>query len=476
MNRVNHRRNQQFGNHSNYNNQRRRDPTMDHIRQVQRSLPVFQYKDKIMKTVIENPITLIVGETGSGKTTQIPQYLLQWDQVSTQQKIVCTQPRTVAATSVARRGIQCPFPFIHPITSHSICCLQNDQYPLHSVSQEVGEKQEGQTVGYHIRLDRRASDRTKLEYMTEGVLLRKAQSCENLNEYKVVIVDEAHERTVNADLLMGFLKRMVKERDDLRVIIMSATLDTERFLAYFEDPPLIQVPGSANPVQHHWVQQPTENYLSLTVDVIKAIHLSPDSVEVDSKTNQKVPDGHILAFMTGQSEIDRVVRELQKMNLQNGNGHGLECYALYAALSVDDRREAFAEPRNPLNRKCVVATNIAETSLTISNVVYVVDCGLSKQKVYSPSKGVEILGVRGISKASVKQRVGRAGRVKPGVAYHLYTRKGYTDFPNETPAEILRSGLVSEILSMWVHTLSSFNIHSVFISEFALYFMPRNIH
>jgi len=283
--------------------------------------------------------------------------------------------------------------------------------------------------------------------MTEGVLLRKAQSSENLSEYKVVIVDEAHERTVNADLLMGFLKQMVRDRPDLRVIIMSATLDTERFLAYFDGPPLIQVPGSANPVQHHWIQKPTENYLDLTIDVIKAIHCSPDSLELDAVTNQKVPDGHILAFMTGQSEIDRVVGKLQGV-------HGLDVRPLYSALSMDDRKRAFEEPPRGM-RKCVVATNIAETSLTISNVVYVVDCGLSKQKVYSPSKGVEILGVRGISKASVKQRVGRAGRVKPGVAYHLYTQSGYVDFPNETPAEILRSGLVSEILSMMALGISN---------------------
>jgi len=414
MNRVNRK-------HQQYNYQRhdsyRHDSRAEDIRRVQLSLPVFKYKREIMDKVKKHPIILIVGETGSGKTTQIPQYLLEWDQISTQKRIVCTQPRTVAATSVARR-----------------------------VTEEVGESKEGGTVGYHIRLDRCVSARTKLEYMTEGVLLRKAQSRDNLSEYGVVIVDEAHERTVNADLLMGFLKEMVTERSDLRVIIMSATLDTERFRKYFDSPPLISVPGSANPVQHHWLQRPTENYLSLTVEVIKAIHLSPDAVE--SLGDDTVPDGHILAFLTGQSEIERVTKELEGLNLRSPNGHGLEVFALYAALNVDERKRAFAEPRDRRTRKVVVATNIAETSLTISNVVYVVDCGLSKQRVYSPSKGVEILGVRQISKASVKQRVGRAGRVKPGVAYHLYTERGYIAFPNETPPEILRSGLVSEILAM----------------------------
>jgi len=383
--------------------QRARVDPMIEIRRTQRSLPVFKFKSQIVSTVQTNPITLIVGETGSGKTTQIPQYLLEWSQVTTSCKIVCTQPRTVAASSVAQR-----------------------------VSEEQGQSTVGRgVVGYHIRLDRKVSEDTRLEYMTEGILLRKAMSRDNLSEYKVVIVDEAHERTVNADLLMGFLKAMVRERpDDLRVVIMSATLDTERFRKYFADPPIIRVPGSANPVRHHWLSAPTEDYLALTVKTVRAVHsASADATE------------HILVFLTGQSEIDRVVAEL------NASCQNLLAVPLYAALRAEDRRRAFAEPPRGV-RKCVVATNIAETSLTIDNVVYVIDSGLSKQKSFDAGKGVEELGVRGVSKASVKQRVGRAGRVKPGVAYHLYTQKGYLAMANETPAEILRSGLVDELLAM----------------------------
>eukprot|EP01084_Bolivina_argentea_P046351 85356_1 len=172
---------------------------MEKIKEQARNLPVFKFKDKIVETVKTNPITLIVGETGSGKTTQIPQYLLGWHEITTKSKIVCTQPRTLAAQRVAKR-----------------------------VSKEQGVPKVGDgIVGYHIRLDRQINiDETKLEYMTEGVLLRKAMSNDNLSQYKIVIIDEAHERTVNADLLMGFLKQFVEERkNDLHVIIMSATLD-----------------------------------------------------------------------------------------------------------------------------------------------------------------------------------------------------------------------------------------------------------
>jgi len=392
----------------------------------QQSLPVYKYKQSIKHSVINNRITLIVGETGSGKTTQIPQYLLEWDQVSPQQRVVCTQPRTVAAMNVAQR-----------------------------VAFEQGERI-GKKVGYHIRLDRKSSNDTVLEYMTEGVLLRKAMSCDNLAEYKVVIIDEAHERTVNADLLMGFLKQMVKQRADLRVIIMSATLDTERFAAYFKDPalavdeennpPILLIPGKMNPIQHHWLSKPTEDYKQDIVDLVQEIHKS--GVERNAQ-GRLIPDGHILVFLTGQQEIDAVVGEFQGSLHKNQHGHVLEVYPLYSALSETDRQKAFDSPADPKRaRKCVVATNIAETSLTIEDVVYVIDCGLSRQKVYSPSKGVEILDIRGISKASVMQRVGRAGRTKPGIAYHLYTREGYINLANETAPEIIRSGLVNEILSM----------------------------
>ena len=347
----------------------------------QEKLPVFKYKEEILSVIKKNMITLIVGETGSGKTTQIPQYLLEWDMVTASNKIVCTQPRTVAATSVALR-----------------------------VSQEQ-QSEIGAIVGFHIRLDRKTTENvTKLEYMTEGVLLRKAMNCQNLSGYKVVIIDEAHERTVNADLLMGFLKKMVyasnatNNGNGLRLIIMSATLDTERFKKYLNSPPIISIPGSLHPINHHWLDKPCDDYIKLTIDTIIAIHCNVNSI--DHKYNK--PDGHILVFLTGQQEIDNVVRTIKhcRNDLINPfHQFSLEIYPLYASLNSKDRQKAFDEPLNPqTTRKCVIATNIAETSLTISNVVYVIDCGLSKQKVYSPSKGVEALGIRGISKASVKQR------------------------------------------------------------------------
>ena len=416
----------------------------------QHKLPVFQYKEDILRSIKAHPVTLIVGETGSGKTTQIPQYLLEWDWITPCRRIVCTQPRTIAATSVAQR-----------------------------VSEEL-QCELGSTVGFHIRLDRAVTAGvTRLEYMTEGVLLRKAMNSQLVSGYGVVIIDEAHERTVNADLLMGFLKERVcrpglsaLDRDPqsvgLRLVVMSATLDTRRLSRYFEGPPVISIPGSLHPIEHRWLSSAADDYTALAMDVVISIHCSISAVApapaadpavgtVDGvgsgcghqQAQQRRPDGHILVFLCGQQEIENVVRSLSACRCLNPYYRfPLRVHPLYSSLNGKDRQRAFLEPTDPMTRKCVVATNIAETSLTISNVVYVVDCGLSKQKVYSPSDGVEALGIRGISKASVKQRVGRAGRVRPGTAYHLYTRSGYSHFPNETKPEMLRSGLVSETLSM----------------------------
>eukprot|EP01083_Nonionella_stella_P288253 980946_1 len=205
-------------------------------------LPVFKYKEEILTTIKNNLITLIIGETGSGKTTQIPQYLLEWDFITASNKIVCTQPRTVAATSVALR-----------VSEEQKCEL-------------------GTIVGYHIRLDRKITENiTKLEYMTEGVLLRKAMTNNKLIGYGIVIIDEAHERTVNADLLMGYLKY-----NKIKLVIMSATLDIARFKKYFTIdnnlPPIISIPGSLHCIKHYWLNKATDDYIKLIIDTILAIH------------------------------------------------------------------------------------------------------------------------------------------------------------------------------------------------------------
>lgn len=364
----------------------------------------------------KSQILVFVGETGSGKTTQIPQFVLFDDLPHLQRKMVaCTQPRRVAAMSVAQR-----------------------------VANEM-DVTLGEEVGYSIRFENVTSQKTILNYMTDGMLLREAMNDHDLKRYSTIILDEAHERTLATDILMGLLKEVVVRRPDLKIIIMSATLDAAKFQRYFMDCPLLAVPGRTHPVEIFYTPEPERDYVEAALRTVLQIHASE-------------PEGDILLFLTGEEEIEDAVRkitlEVDEM-VREADAGPMKTYPLYGTLPPAQQQRIFdpaPPPRKPggrPGRKCIVSTNIAETSLTIDGIVYVVDPGFSKQKVYNPRIRVESLLVSPISKASAQQRAGRAGRTRPGKCFRLYTEAAFKkELIEQTYPEILRSNLSSTVLEL----------------------------
>ncbi|KAI1721332.1 helicase associated domain (HA2) domain-containing protein [Ditylenchus destructor] len=382
-------------------------------------LPVWEYREKFLELLSKNQCITLVGETGSGKTTQIPQWCMDYAKEKARYTpgkrclVACTQPRRVAAMSVATR-----------------------------VAEEI-DVQLGAEVGYSIRFEDCVSDRTVLKYCTDGMLLREAMNCPLLDQYAVIMLDEAHERTLATDILMGLIKEIVKHRSDIKIVVMSATLDAGKFQTYFDNCPLMSVPGRTFPVEIFYTPEPERDYLEAAVRTVIQIHLCEEI------------DGDILLFLTGQEEIEdackRLRREISNMGPETGE---LACIPLYSTLPPNQQQRIFdpAPPRKAngaISRKCVVSTNIAETSLTIDGVVFVIDPGFSKQKVYNPRIRVESLLVCPISKASAMQRAGRAGRTKPGKCFRLYTEKAYkNEMQEQTYPEILRSNLATVVLQL----------------------------
>ena len=359
---------------------------------------------------------VFVGETGSGKTTQIPQFVLLDDLPQTQNKLVaCTQPRRVAAMSVAQR-----------------------------VATEL-DVNIGEEVGYNIRFEDMTSPKTVLKYMTDGMLLREAMNDNSLSRYSTVILDEAHERTMATDVLMGLLKEIIKRRPDMKIIIMSATLDAQKFQRYFNDAPLLAVPGRTHPVEVFYTPEPERDYVEAAIRTVLQIHATE-------------PEGDILLFLTGEEEIEDATRKISleaDEMVREVDAGTLKVYPLYGSLPpamqqrIFERAPAPRKPGGRPGRKCIVSTNIAETSLTIDGIVYVVDPGFSKQKIYNPRIRVESLLVSPISKASAQQRAGRAGRTRPGKCFRLYTEAAFKrELINQTYPEILRSNLASTVLEL----------------------------
>ncbi|PIC42317.1 hypothetical protein B9Z55_009435 [Caenorhabditis nigoni] len=383
-------------------------------------LPVWEYKEKFMELLRTNQCITLVGETGSGKTTQIPQWAVEFMKQQQQglppsqaKLVACTQPRRVAAMSVATR-----------------------------VAEEM-DVVLGQEVGYSIRFEDCISERTVLKYCTDGMLLREAMNSPLLDRYKVLILDEAHERTLATDILMGLIKEIVKNRADIKVVIMSATLDAGKFQRYFEDCPLLSVPGRTFPVEIFFTPNAEKDYLEAAIRTVIQIHMCEET------------EGDILLFLTGQEEIEEACKRIDREITNLGSDIGaLSCIPLYSTLPPAAQQRIFepAPPNRPngaISRKCVVSTNIAETSLTIDGVVFVIDPGFSKQKVYNPRIRVESLLVCPISKASAMQRAGRAGRTKPGKCFRLYTEAAYgSEMQDQTYPEILRSNLGSVVLQL----------------------------
>ncbi|XP_055825155.1 pre-mRNA-splicing factor ATP-dependent RNA helicase DEAH1-like isoform X2 [Solanum dulcamara] len=390
------------------------------LQEDRKTLPMYPYREDLLQAINDHQVLVIVGETGSGKTTQIPQYLHEAGYTK-RGKIGCTQPRRVAAMSVAAR-----------------------------VSQEMGVKL-GHEVGYSIRFEDCTSEKTILKYMTDGMLLREFLGEPDLASYSVIMVDEAHERTLSTDILFGLVKDISRFRPDLKLLISSATLDAEKFSDYFDCAPIFKIPGRRFPVEIHYTKAPEADYLDAAVVTALQIHVT-----------QPPGDGDILIFLTGQEEIE-TAEEIIKHRIK---GLGTKIAELiicpiYANLPTELQAKIF-EPTPEGARKVVLATNIAETSLTIDGIKYVIDPGFSKMKSYSPQTGMESLLVAPISKASANQRAGRSGRTGPGKCFRLYTAYNYmNDLEDNTVPEIQRTNLANVVLS-----LKSLGIHDLLNFDF----------
>ncbi|KAF8570389.1 hypothetical protein P879_01437 [Paragonimus westermani] len=387
----------------------KKETSTDHrepLREVRRSLPIYKFRDSLLQAIADHQILIIEGETGSGKTTQIPQYLYETGYCDGGKRIGCTQPRRVAAMSVAAR-----------------------------VSQEMSVKL-GKEVGYSIRFEDCTSERTKIKYMTDGMLLREFLTEPDLGGYSVMMVDEAHERTLHTDILFGLVKDVVRFRPDLKLLISSATLDAEKFAAFFDDAPVFRIPGRRYPVDIYYTKAPEADYIEAAVVSVLQIHVTQ-------------PPGDILVFLTGQEEIETANELLVERTRKLGSKiRELLILPIYSTLPSDMQARIFA-PTPPGARKVVLATNIAETSLTIDGIIYVIDTGFCKQKFYSARSGIESLIVVPISQAAADQRAGRAGRVAAGKCFRLYTSYAYrTELEPQPIPEIQRTNLGNVVLML----------------------------
>ncbi|XP_015076967.1 probable pre-mRNA-splicing factor ATP-dependent RNA helicase DEAH4 [Solanum pennellii] len=368
-------------------------------------LPIVRFEEKIVETVKENPVVVVIGETGSGKSTQLPRILYRRGYAKSG-IIAVTQPRRVAAVSVSRR-----------------------------VAQEQNVRI-GEEVGYAIRFEDRTSEKTRIKYLTDGVLLRESLFNPELNQYSVIILDEAHERSLNTDILLGLMKRLIKWRhSNLKVLITSATLDGGKVSRFFSDCPVLTVPGELFPVEIVHISEPPKSYVEASLKKAIDIHV-------------REPEGDILIFMTGQDDIEKLVLKLEErvQSLEEGSCMDALILPLHGSLPPEMQVRVFSPPP-PNCRRFIVSTNIAETSLTVDGVVYVIDSGYVKQRQYNPSTGMYSLEVVQISKVQAKQRAGRAGRTRPGKCYRLYPSTVYhDDFLDATVPEIQRSSLAGTVL------------------------------
>ncbi|KAI9566552.1 P-loop containing nucleoside triphosphate hydrolase protein [Boletus coccyginus] len=381
--------------------------------QAQRErLPITKYRDKLLYCIEQYPITIVVGQTGSGKTTQLPQYLLEAGWAAEGNVIACTQPRRVAATSVATR-----------------------------VAAEVGTVL-GEEVGYTIRFeDVSDKNKTRIHYMTDGMLFREVLLDPLLLRYSVIMVDEAHERSLYTDLLLGVLKKIRRKRSSLRIIVSSATLDAMSFRDYFcsgtspQEATIISLEGRMYPVEVAYLEEPTTDYVTT-------------AVEVAWKINLQHVAGDILVFLTGREDIERFLEAISEIipTLPDGAPQIIPL-ALHSGLSTEEQLRVFSRA-HPNSRKVIAATNIAEASVTIDGVKFVVDCGFVKIRSYNPSSHLSSLSTVPVSLASATQRAGRAGRTSPGICYRLYPESCLVSLPATTSPEITRTDMTTPILQL----------------------------
>ncbi|MES2475087.1 MAG: ATP-dependent RNA helicase HrpA [Verrucomicrobiota bacterium] len=366
-----------------------------------KELPVVEHREEILAAIRDHPVVVIVSETGSGKTTQLPKMVAE--ALGPQGgRIGCTQPRRLAAASVAKR-----------------------------VAEELAMPLGG-GVGYQVRFEDRTSRDTRIKFMTDGILLAETQGDRDLMQYEALILDEAHERSLNIDFLLGYVKRVLERRKDLKLVISSATLDAGSFAEFFSNhgvpAPVIEAPGRMFPVAEFFL--PPFDDEDLSQHVARAVDYLGD-IE---------PNGDVLVFLPGEREI----RECADV-LDGRNYRGTEVLPLFARLALSDQQKIF----NPGNkRRIILATNVAETSLTIPRIACVVDSGIARVSRWSPGKGVQRLQIEPVSQASARQRKGRCGRVRDGVCVRLYEEDELTERPEFTDPEIRRSSLAGVILRM----------------------------
>lgn len=362
------------------------------------SLPVSQRKVEIQKLLSEHQIIVVAGETGSGKTTQLPKMCLELG-FGNLGMIGHTQPRRIAARSVAAR-----------------------------IAEEL-ETELGGLVGYKVRFNDQISDDTQIKLMTDGILLAEIQNDRFLNQYSCLIIDEAHERSLNNDFILGYLKQLLPRRRDLKLIITSATIDVERFSKHFNNAPIIEVSGRTYPVEVRYRPVVEEDDQDQLLGILNAV----DELQAEGR-------GGILIFMNGEREIRDTAEALQKQNLKH-----TEILPLFARLSAQEQNKIFHP--SGLNR-IVLATNVAETSLTVPGIKYVIDPGTARISRYSYRTKVQRLPIEPISQASANQRKGRCGRVSEGICIRLYSEEDFNSRPEFTDPEILRTNLASVILQM----------------------------
>ncbi|WP_024891350.1 ATP-dependent RNA helicase HrpA [Luteimonas huabeiensis] len=378
--------------------------------QVDPALPIAAEAERIVALIREHPVVVIAGETGSGKTTQLPKLCLAAGRGAAG-TIGCTQPRRIAARAVARR------------------VAEELQTPL------------GGLVGFQVRFNDQVGERTAVKFMTDGILLAEIASDRWLSAYDTLIIDEAHERSLNIDFLLGYLKRLLEKRRDLKVIVTSATIDTERFSRHFGDAPVVNVEGRGYPVEVRW--RPLGGALGGAggeaaedgpVSVLDGIVAACDEIMRERGT------GDVLVFLPGEREIRDAHQALERRKYRH-----TEVLPLYARLSARDQDRVF----NPgPSRRIVLATNVAETSLTVPRIHYVVDPGLARVKRYSPRQKLDRLHVEPISQAAADQRKGRCGRIAPGTCIRLYDEADFLARPAYTDPEIRRAALAGVILRM----------------------------
>jgi ATP-dependent helicase HrpA len=366
-------------------------------------LPITVRKDEIVAAIRANQVVVIAGETGSGKTTQIPKMCLEAG-LGVQAKIGCTQPRRVAALSISQR-----------------------------IAEELNVAW-GRQVGCKIRFDDRSSAETYIKLMTDGILLAEAQGDPQLSDYDCIIIDEAHERSLNIDFLLGHLKGLLARRKDLKLIVTSATIDTQLFSRHFNDAPIIEVSGRLYPVEVIYQPQEAESEEQGDVSYVDAAVQAAERVLYESSF------GDVLIFMPGERDIRETGDQLEGQFARDA-----EIIPLFGRLSSGEQQRVFAPSER---RKIVIATNIAETSLTIPGIRYVIDAGLARISRYNPRTRTRRLPIEPVSQSSANQRKGRAGRVQDGICIRLYSEEDFTARPPFTQPEIQRANLAEVILRM----------------------------